>query len=42
MEAISPGLFNALASEWRGGVCCRVIAAGEVAVGDEVVLIDDN
>ncbi len=42
METISPGLFNALASEWRGGVCCRVIAAGEVAVGDEVVLIDDN
>jgi len=42
MEAISPGLFNALASEWRGGVCCKVVVAGEVAVGDDVVLIHDN
>ena len=42
MERVSPGLFAALASEWRGGVCCRVLTAGAVEVGDEVVLIDER
>jgi MOSC domain-containing protein YiiM len=42
MEQLSPGLFAALAPEWRGGVCCSVIAAGEITVGDEVMLIDDE
>lgn len=38
MDLVAPGLFGALAVEWRGGVCCRVVAPGEVRVGDEVVL----
>lgn len=42
MEQLSSGLFAALAQEWRGGVCCRVIATGEIKIDDEVVLIDDN
>lgn len=42
MEQLTPGLFAALAQGWRGGVCCRVLTAGQIAVGDKVVLIDDN
>ncbi len=41
MEHVAPGLLAALASEWRGGVCCRVLTAGVVEVGDDVVLIDE-
>ena len=36
MEAIHPGLEAALMPDWRGGVCSRVIAGGEIAVGDAV------
>ncbi len=39
MEAACPGLFQALASAWRGGVTCRVIADGVVRVGMEVTQI---
>ncbi len=42
MEHVAPGLFAALASEWRGGVCCRVLTAGVVEIGDEVVLINEQ
>lgn len=42
MEVFSPGLFQALASGWRGGVCCRVLADGEISIGDEVVLTNDH
>ena len=42
MEALYPGLFDALLPGWRGGVCCRVVRAGRISVGDEVELIDDN
>lgn len=42
MEALVPGFFDALASGWRGGVCCRVLANGEIAVGDEVKLTNDH
>lgn len=38
MEALHAGLFSALAKEWRGGVTCRVVQGGKVAVGDEVVM----
>jgi len=38
MEEAQPGLFQALASGWRGGVTCRVIANGVVRVGMEVAL----
>lgn len=33
MEQAQPGLFSALAKQWRGGVTCRVVANGVVRVG---------
>lgn len=36
MEEIVPGLKAALLPDWRGGVLGRVIADGEIAIGDEV------
>ena len=36
MEAAHRGLRRALAPDWRGGVCCRVIAGGRIRVGDSV------
>jgi MOSC domain-containing protein YiiM len=39
MDAAWPGLQTALAPDWRGGVTCRVIAGGDVAVGDPVVCV---
>lgn len=38
MEAVHPGLFNALAPQWRGGVTCRVISRGQLTVGMNVSL----
>jgi MOSC domain-containing protein YiiM len=39
MEAAQPGLFDALANGWRGGVTCRVLANGVARVGMEVNLL---
>ena len=39
MAEVSPALERALLEEWRGGVCCRVLEAGKIAVGDPVELI---
>ncbi|HEY0720644.1 MAG TPA: MOSC domain-containing protein [Gammaproteobacteria bacterium] len=36
MEAVQPGLFNALASAWRGGVTCRVREGGLLTLGMNV------
>ena len=36
MDAARTGLRKALESDWRGGVCCKVIAGGRVEVGDGV------
>ena len=36
MDAQHQGLTQALTPDWRGSVCCRVIADGRVKVGDEV------
>jgi MOSC domain-containing protein YiiM len=36
MEAAHRGLRAALTPEWRGGVCCRVVAGGTIRVGDRV------
>lgn len=36
MDEAEPGLFEALKSNWRGGVCCRVVKEGEVKRGDIV------
>lgn len=39
MEEAQPGLFRALASNWRGGVTCRVIANGAIHVGMEAKFV---
>jgi len=36
MEDVQSGLMKALAPDWRGGACCRVIRGGDIAVGDRV------
>jgi MOSC domain-containing protein YiiM len=38
MEAAHAGLRAALKPQWRGGVCCRVLASGTIRKGDEVHL----
>ena len=39
MDQVSAGLCAALQSHWRGGVCCQVLVAGDITVGDTVELI---
>lgn len=36
MDAQHQGLTAALTTEWRGGICCNVIKAGNIKVGDQV------
>ena len=36
MDEQHEGLTAALVPDWRGGVCCRVLAGGDLAVGDPV------
>lgn len=36
MEAVRPGLFAALASQWRGGVTCCVRDGGLLTIGMDV------
>lgn len=38
MEEQCAGLKRALSPDWRGGVCCRVLTGGRLAVGDEVTV----
>jgi len=38
MERSQTGLRAAMTPEWRGGVCCRVLSGGEIALGDAVTL----
>lgn len=38
MEALAPGLFDALMPDWRGGACARVLQGGTIAVGDVIRL----
>ncbi len=40
MQEAHDKLSEALAKDWRGGVCCRVIQEGEIAIGDQVELIN--
>lgn len=40
MQEAAEGLFDALRTHWRGGVCCRVIGEGQVKLGDEIMLGD--
>lgn len=39
MEAAHPGLLSALAPDWRGGVTCRVLTGGPVAIGTPVTVV---
>jgi MOSC domain-containing protein YiiM len=39
MDAQHQGLTQALTPNWRGGVCCQVIADGRVKVGDQVKIV---
>ncbi|MGD9785114.1 MAG: MOSC domain-containing protein [Hyphomicrobiaceae bacterium] len=36
MDEARQGLLKALASEWRGGLTCRVVQGGDVSIGDDV------
>ncbi|MFT6371715.1 MAG: MOSC domain-containing protein YiiM [Gammaproteobacteria bacterium] len=38
MDEQHQGLKSALMPDWRGGVCCKVIKAGSLKVGDSVEL----
>lgn len=40
MEEIAPGLKAVLTPDWRGGFLGRVIADGEIAVGDEIRIVE--
>ncbi|MGK2913312.1 MAG: MOSC domain-containing protein [Porticoccaceae bacterium] len=39
MDALQPGLKTALQPDWRGGVCCRVLKSGDIAIGDAVEVV---
>jgi MOSC domain-containing protein YiiM len=39
MDEAREGLRKALHPEWRGGVTCKVLEGGRVAIGDEVVIV---
>lgn len=39
MEEASEGLMPALAKDWRGGVTCRVLEGGHIAVADAVEVL---
>lgn len=39
MDAQHQGLTQALTPDWRGGVCCTVIADGRIKVGDSVKIL---
>ncbi len=42
MDEALPGLRDALAPNWRGGVCCRVLTGGTVKRGASVTLEESS
>jgi MOSC domain-containing protein YiiM len=42
MERTQTGLLNALTPAWRGGVLCEVLNPGDIKIGDEVVIFNDQ
>lgn len=39
MEKACAGLMKALAPDWRGGLTCRVLEGGPIAVGNEIAVL---
>lgn len=39
MDEVRPGLKRALYPDWRGGVTCRVLEGGCIAIGDAVEVV---
>jgi MOSC domain-containing protein YiiM len=39
MEMAHAGLMEALAKDWRGGVTCKVVSGGHIAVGDTIAIV---
>lgn len=39
MEEAHRGLLSALHKDWRGGVTCRVVEAGDIELGDRVSVV---
>jgi MOSC domain-containing protein YiiM len=39
MDEAHEGMQEALKSDWRGGVCCRVIHSGNIRLGDHVNIV---
>ena len=39
MDAIQPGLREAMEADWRGGACCEVVEGGVIRSGDTVELL---
>jgi MOSC domain-containing protein YiiM len=42
MERAQKGLKNALIPDWRGGILCEVLNPGDIKVGDEVILFNEQ
>ena len=42
MEQLCPGLRAALTPECRGGVLGRITRSGTMAIGDEIVLLEET
>lgn len=40
MRKAAVGLYDALKTNWRGGVCCRVVKPGQVSLGDNIMLLE--
>ncbi len=39
MDQLHQGLKSALSPDWHGGVCCDVIVAGSIQIGDPVEVV---
>ena len=39
MDAQHQGLTAALATHWRGGICCNVVSSGHIKLGDQVEFV---
>ncbi|MDN4500967.1 MOSC domain-containing protein [Alteromonadaceae bacterium BrNp21-10] len=39
MDEQHMGLQQALSPDWRGGVCCKVLASGVINIGDHIYIV---